>query len=812
MKRYLYIIASLAIAFVSCTEMKEPNENPVEEGPKAEVYASIVMEPGIATKTYITPIHEVNQDQEYPVLWSDGDEIALISDKVSTFTIDSEVETVDSKTYGPGHTDAKFSGSAASLSGKFPGTKGYPAAYPAEGAFATLPESNQFYVGSKLPNKQSFVNGSFADNVYPMAAVSNDGTEYLFQNLCGLIQINILTDESSSKTERIKSIYLYGNNGEKVAGSIGMCFNATTCEPVQSTGDEHPEYNGIKIDTEAGESYEKLIIDFGANPLELSKTDTTTINFAIIPQTFVNGFTVEVVDANMGSSYYRSQDNITVKRSMIKEITPIIDYRAPEPIEIANSYIYEEPGTYLMPAFAMGNRLDVKIDVEKHPNLNADLLWTDIVVPGTGGPGPATKIDAITDLQYIRMDDGNNLIQFKVNKDPATGEAYRGNAAIALYDEDTKEILWSWHLWLTEYHDVVTGGSCADGSYNFSYTVAGETINHTFVGDASSGKLIILDRNLGATEANPDDCNGDIWKTYGFYYQDGRKDPFIGGHYNGSFDPNTTTENYKGEEIYSKWRDDETTPFSMVNDDVYGTCRTWWNTELAPKGWNWKNGFINVTQSIQNPLCFSCGCGTGDAGNPQWTLYTDPDNKSWLNNDTPATKGKQPATGGTHGRTGLSDAGHEAYWNRTKTIMDPCPAGYTVLGERTGVMLSTSEVNNQVWSLGADGPALGVTTSFSYNGTTYSTWWPAAGVRSRKGLLADVGHYGPYFYYDHISATHGGHGMFFEIYTDKGTLKGHWLDKAKPTVAKGGVITGHATPIRCVRAKQFTDLTKYPLK
>ena len=51
--------------------------------------------------------------------------------------------------------------------------------------------------------------------------------------------------------------------------------------------------------------------------------------------------------------------------------------------------------------------------------------------------------------------------------------------------------LWSWHLWITEEPQLVGG---------------------------------FMDRNLGATSANPTD--GD--KTYGLYYQFGRKDPFTG--------------------------------------------------------------------------------------------------------------------------------------------------------------------------------------------------------------------------------------------------------------------------------------------
>ena len=95
-----------------------------------------------------------------------------------------------------------------------------------------------------------------------------------------------------------------------------------------------------------------------------------------------------------------------------------------------------------------------------------------------------------------------------------------------------------------------------------------------------------------------------------------------------------------------------------------------------------------------------------------------------------------------------------------------------------------------------DHPVYGMMSKFTYNGTTYYTWWPAAGVRTISGYLGGVGYQGMYFHYDHIAATHGGHGSSF--YNG-----GNW------TV---GTMTNQAASVRCVREKQFSNLTKYPLK
>lgn len=70
-----------------------------------------------------------------------------------------------------------------------------------------------------------------------------------------------------------------------------------------------------------------------------------------------------------------------------------------------------------------------------------------------------------------------------------------GNALIAV--KNTKgEILWSWHIWVTD--------TPAEHSY-------------------SNGEAILMDRNLGAVSATP----GDV-QALGLLYQWGRKDPFLG--------------------------------------------------------------------------------------------------------------------------------------------------------------------------------------------------------------------------------------------------------------------------------------------
>ena len=75
-------------------------------------------------------------------------------------------------------------------------------------------------------------------------------------------------------------------------------------------------------------------------------------------------------------------------------------------------------------------------------------------------------------------------------------EVKPGNALIAVKDA-FGSILWSWHIWVVDFDPVATQQTLYSGA-------------------------VIMDRNLGATGVVP----GSI-ESFGFYYQWGRKDPFV---------------------------------------------------------------------------------------------------------------------------------------------------------------------------------------------------------------------------------------------------------------------------------------------
>lgn len=140
----------------------------------------------------------------------------------------------------------------------------------------------------------------------------------------------------------------------------------------------------------------------------------------------------------------------------------------------ANCYIVTDAGKYKFRA-VKGNGSESVGDVA-----SCEVLWKTL---GTKEM-PASN-DLITEVLAA---DGYILF--------GTNETYRkGNALIAAKDASGK-ILWSWHIWFTDYPKE-------QAYYN--------------------GAGTMMDRNLGAVSATPGDIGAN-----GLYYQWGRKDPFVG--------------------------------------------------------------------------------------------------------------------------------------------------------------------------------------------------------------------------------------------------------------------------------------------
>lgn len=147
--------------------------------------------------------------------------------------------------------------------------------------------------------------------------------------------------------------------------------------------------------------------------------------------------------------------------------------------KVANSYLINKKETrYILDGMVKG-------DGSSLSTASVDIVWQS-----------ATNL-----IQYVDFEDGK--VSFYVGADSDDADAVKkGNALLGAYDANGN-LIWSWHLWATDYDP-----EAADGTVVFN--------NYT-----------MMTRNLGAL-AGSNDSTDDILASFGLFYQWGRKDPFVG--------------------------------------------------------------------------------------------------------------------------------------------------------------------------------------------------------------------------------------------------------------------------------------------
>ena len=185
---------------------------------------------------------------------------------------------------------------------------------------------------------------------------------------------------------------------------------------------------------------------------------------------------------------------------------------------------WNQPNTN-MGLYGAGNG-DAEYTLTETDEWKASLVWNEVKYENG---------DPVDDGDLLIMDSGTGF-----NPNNPLGQAYIqvrvtpgmcGNALVAIRKKinatEYGEIIWSWHLWVTDYDPYVQMTPIAG---NYLYTVPGGEI-HRYA-DAAGNTLwvggnyanaFIMDRNLGALVAigNPNDY---ILRN-GLYYEWGRKDP-----------------------------------------------------------------------------------------------------------------------------------------------------------------------------------------------------------------------------------------------------------------------------------------------
>ncbi|MFR9600595.1 MAG: hypothetical protein SNH01_08015, partial [Rikenellaceae bacterium] len=291
--------------------------------------------------------------------------------------------------------------------------------------------------------------------------------------------------------------------------------------------------------------------------------------------------------------------------SRIEAMTTEVDYRDRED---SNCYIINPSmvgsRTYYLP---VQNRIydfwadygsDASKSIANSTDWTVEVLWYDC-----DSDPIATDIANLSSsklcIQPINSD-SNELDDKQQSVKVTLGEKFDnyGNVVFAVKSKDG-EILWSWHLWITDYNPDSRDWTPTAGQY--TYATSGGEIHRYKDSSTSTTKYwdvggiyensFIMDRNLGARDASyPSSYGAGV-----IYYQFGRKDPFPG---NASSINVTTTETSSGESFATAVQNP--TIYYCYTNSLYDWC-----SEVASDSttclWNDENASSTTDKSIFDP-------------------------------------------------------------------------------------------------------------------------------------------------------------------------------------------------------------------
>lgn len=419
-----------------------------------------------------------------------------------------------------------------------------------------------------------------------------------------------------------------------------------------------------------------------------------------------------------------------ISRMSKAHVVDLSDYQT------ANSYIVSKKGYYKFKATVRGNGIGQLVA----PGSTSTIVLTE-QLQTVDMKNQLVKVEPLWWHSYdsATAPDGNNFTLLNEGKPDADGyvsfkvDTWRkGNMILA--GRDAKgEIIWSWHIWFTDEPAMM-----------------------------KSNSFVVMDRNLGATFAPTATTapanNGLLNETYGFYYQWGRKDPFV--------IPGTSVYRYNN----GTWQSNATL-FTSISGS---TEKTVGNSVAKPMTYH-------LTSSSNTTIYNDNGLMSGTFSVASNNTAEDQCFSNMIHpEDRQSLWGYSAATG--YGVT------------TTKTMYDPCPPGYMVAHYLVWTNTERNSNSGYLYYSNLDGGFKSHGSSGTQDGlflTNWSTlfdpaWFPYSGyINGSTGSLSEQRTMGMFH-----TSTPAGNGARSLMYNS--TYSGQGVDGGYR-----GLPSSYGYPVRC---------------
>lgn len=494
-----------------------------------------------------------------------------------------------------------------------------------------LPTSYTIAKKIDLPVDNTSDDKIHAGNGTPIAGTETDNLTFMLmpQTLPVGASITIVFTDEASGTERTISGPIAGQTWE--AGKIitysvspssihikaSVEIGKKGADDEKPTGDTIP-YSGVWYD-----------VQYNPAKVEIVQAGVDTEKIAEIP---VDKFEYQLDDGKEkwvacttdpdGLLQIAPQPAYEKMRADFNTDTEIGSEDSPEPLtvdgETANCYLVDKAGYFSLPlVYGNGNVAD---PVENTKGLNYYPKHDDGRMPSDGKISGVSDGDAVLcwqdapdliDSASVKVK-GDNLV-FHIRKQTIT----QGNALLAVRN-GSKDIIWSWHIWVTPYKtDFYTNFYKSKPNNTYTYDLAqynlGWCDRHDHNASRKFSLRAIVDMSAyGGDKETPVEIGTftqDVFKGSdagdNTYYQWGRKDPMLGGIYN-SYTPCYTYKKKGSTEDEDEFTMENKQVFNQYNQDGrnYSFCKNPGDMVDHPGESDEASKGVTIGYAIKHPYMF----------------------------------------------------------------------------------------------------------------------------------------------------------------------------------------------------------------